>query len=141
MIIELHACFLLVAGTTSAILRTGLVELPRQVEDEGAAGGIVGGEVAIAEDDGLGLVGVEEVDAAQVGSQRAQAAERDVFLDAEVANDAGAGDAEVVVLSFVAHSMSALRRRAWGSSMVLRHEPLNQGRERVTTSPAAVGDL
>lgn len=99
MIIELHACFLLVAGTTSAILRTGLVELPRQVEDERSTGGIVGGEVATAEDDGLGLVGVEEVDAAQVGSQRAEAAERDVFLDAEVANDAGAGDAEVVVLS------------------------------------------
>ena len=30
----------------SAILRTGLVELPRQVEDEGAAGGIVDAEVA-----------------------------------------------------------------------------------------------
>jgi len=30
----------------------------------------------IAEDDGLGLAGVEEVDAAQVGSQRAQAAKR-----------------------------------------------------------------
>ena len=36
-------------------------------------------------------VGVEEVDAAQVGSQRAQAAERDVLLDAEAA---GASDGE-----------------------------------------------
>ena len=51
--------------------------LPRQVEDEGAAGGVAGGEVAIAENDGLGLVGVEEVGAAQVGSQRAHYAEYD----------------------------------------------------------------
>ena len=71
------------AGATSAVLRAGLVELPRQVKNEGATGGIAGDEVAIAEDDGIGLVGVEEVDAAQVGSQRAQAAERDVLLDAE----------------------------------------------------------
>ena len=69
MTVFLHACFLFVAGTGAAILRAGLVELPRQVEDESAAGGIAGGEVAIAEDDGLGFVGVEEVDAAQVGSQ------------------------------------------------------------------------
>ena len=55
----------------------------------------------MAEDGGIGLVAVEEVVAAQVSSQRAQAAERDVFLDAEVANDAGPGDAEVVVLSFL----------------------------------------
>jgi len=97
---HLHSRLLLVAGATSAIFRTGLVELPRQVEDEGAAGGIVGGEVAIAEDDGLGLVGVEEVDAAQVGSQRAQAVERNVLLDAEAAYDTRLGDAEVVVLTF-----------------------------------------
>ena len=44
----LHSCFLLVASTRAAILRAGLVELPRQVENEGAAGGGVGGEVAIA---------------------------------------------------------------------------------------------
>ena len=79
MIIELHACFLFLSCSLATVFRVGFVELPRQVEDEGAAGGIVGGEVAIAENDGLGLVGVEEVDAAQVGSQRAQAAERSVL--------------------------------------------------------------
>ena len=95
----LHSCFLLVASTRAAILRAGLVELPSEVEDESAAGGIVGGEVAIAEDDGLGLVGIEEVDAAQVGSQRAQTTKRDIFLYAEAAYDAGLRDAEVVVLT------------------------------------------
>ena len=99
MLCNLHSCLLLRASTRAAVLRAGLVELPRQVEDEGTAGGIAGGEVAIAEDDGLGLVGIEEVDAAQVGSQRAQTVERDVLLDAEVADDAGPCDAEVVVLA------------------------------------------
>ena len=65
----LHTCLLLVACTGAAILRAGLVELPRQVEQESAAGRIVDSEVAIAEEDGIGLVGVEEIDAAQVGSQ------------------------------------------------------------------------
>ena len=99
MTVFLHACFLFVAGTGAAVLRAGLVELPRQVEYESAAGGIAGGEVAIAEDDGLGLIGVKEVDATQVGSQSAQAAERDVFLNTEIADDTGLRDAEIVVLA------------------------------------------
>ena len=41
--------------------------------------------MARAEDDGLGLVGVEEIHAAQVGSLRSQAVKRDVLLDAETA--------------------------------------------------------
>ena len=65
----LHPGFLLAAGTRAAILRAGLVELPRQVEQESAAGRIVDSEVAIAEEDGIGLVAIEEIDAAQVGSQ------------------------------------------------------------------------
>ena len=87
------------AGTGTAILRAGLVELPRDIEDERSAGGIVGGEVAIAEDDGLGLVGIEEVDATQVSSQSAQATERDVFLNTEIADDTGLRDAEIVILA------------------------------------------
>ena len=66
---ESHSCFLLLSGSSSAVLRAGLVELPGEVEREGAAGGVVDGEVAIAVDDGIGLVGIEDVDAAQVGSQ------------------------------------------------------------------------
>ncbi len=65
----LHSCFLLVACTGAAILRASLVELPREVEHEGAAGRVVDGEFAIAKDDGIGLVGIEGVDAAQVGSE------------------------------------------------------------------------
>ena len=66
---DLHPRLLLFAGTRAAILRAGLVELPREVEHEGATGWIMDSQITIAKDDGIGLVGVEEVDAAQVGSQ------------------------------------------------------------------------
>ena len=36
-IYRLHSCLLLLAGTTSAILRASLVELPIEVDEEGAA--------------------------------------------------------------------------------------------------------
>ena len=68
-IYDLHPRLLLFAGTRAAILRAGLVELPREVEQEGATGWIMDSQIAITEDDGIGLVGVEDVDAAQVGSQ------------------------------------------------------------------------
>ena len=68
-IYDLHPRLLLFAGTRAAILRAGLVELPGKVECEGTTSRIVDGEVAIAVDDGIGLVGIEDVDAAQVGSQ------------------------------------------------------------------------
>ena len=56
-------------------------------------------QIAIAVDDGIGLVAVEDVDAAQVGSERAQTAEAEVFLKAKAADEAWLGDVEVVVLS------------------------------------------
>ncbi len=64
-----HSCLLLVAGTGSALFRAGLVEFPCEIEREGATGGIMDCQVTITENDGIGLVGVEDVDAAQVGSQ------------------------------------------------------------------------
>ena len=64
-----HSCLLLVTGTGAAIFRAGLVEFPCEIEREGATGGIMDCQVTITENDGIGLVGVEDVDAAQVGSQ------------------------------------------------------------------------
>ena len=66
---SLHPRLLLLAGTRAAVFRAGFVELPREVEGEGAAGWVVDCQIAIAVDDGIGLVGIEDVDAAQVGSQ------------------------------------------------------------------------
>ena len=60
--------FLLLAGATSAILRTGLVELPGEIDQERATGGVVNRQFADAVDDGVGLVGVEEVNAAHIKS-------------------------------------------------------------------------
>ena len=96
----LHTCLLLLAGTRAAILRVGFVELPRQVEREGTTGGVVHLEVAIAVDDGIGLVAVEEVVATQVYRERAKTAEAEILLHAEVAHDAGLGDVEVIVVAF-----------------------------------------
>ena len=56
-------------------------------------------QIAIAVDDSIGLVAVEDVDAAQVGSERAQTAEAEVFLKAKAANEAWLGDVEVVVFT------------------------------------------
>jgi len=95
----LHPGFLLAAGTRAAILRAGLVELPRQVEQESAAGRIVDSEVAIAEEDGIGLVAIEEIDAAQVDCQLPKVTQMEVLLQAKTANDTWLGDTEIVVLA------------------------------------------
>ena len=92
----LHSCFLLLAGTRATILRVCLVELPRQVEREGATSRVVDGNLADAIDDAAVLVGIEHIVAAQVGSQRAKAAQVEVALHAEVASEGGAVEAEVV---------------------------------------------
>ena len=57
------------------------------------------GEVTISEENGIGLVGVEEVDAAQVGSQRAETMQVEVLLNADVAYNAWLGDAEIIVFA------------------------------------------
>ena len=77
--ISSHSCLLLLSGAGAAVLRAGLVE----VEGDGAAGGVVGREFADAVDDGGGLVGVQDVVAAEVGGQRAEAAQVEVVLHAE----------------------------------------------------------
>ena len=64
----LHPRLLLLAGARAAILRVSLVELPREVKGEGATGWVMDCQIAIAVEDGIGLVGIEDVDAAQVGS-------------------------------------------------------------------------
>ncbi len=64
-----HSCLLLLSGSRAAILRVGLVELPGEVEHEGTTSRIVDGKFSIAVDDSIGLVGIEDVDAAQVGCQ------------------------------------------------------------------------
>ena len=76
-----------------------LVELPCEVEREGAAGGVVDGEVAIAEDDGICLVGIEDIDAAKVGSQRTETVQVEVFLDTKAGEETRLSDAEIVVLA------------------------------------------
>ena len=81
--ISSHSCLLLLSGAGAAVLRAGLVELPDEVEGDGAAGGVVGREFADAVDDGGGLVGVQDVVAAEVGGQRAEAAQVEVVLHAE----------------------------------------------------------
>ena len=91
-----HSCLLLLAGTTSTILRAGLVEFPRQVEREGTAGGIVDGDITDAIDDAAILVGVEHIVATQVGCQGAETAQVEITLHAEVGSETGASEAEVV---------------------------------------------
>ncbi len=54
----LHTSFLLIAGTGATILRAGLVELPHEVDEESATGGIADGQLADAVDGGVGLVGI-----------------------------------------------------------------------------------
>jgi len=94
--ISLHSCLLLLAGTRAAILRLGLVELPREVEGEGASGRVVGGNLADAIDDAAALVGIEHIVAAQVGCQGAEAAQVEVALHAVVVSEGDAVEAEVV---------------------------------------------
>ena len=80
---ELHTGLLLLAGTGATILRAGLVELPVEVDEERAAGRVVYCQLAETEDSGIGLVGVEDIDAAHIERQLSQAAEVEIALDAE----------------------------------------------------------
>ena len=95
----LHSCFLLGTGTAATILRTGLVELPRQVETEGGTGRIHGCELTDAIDNGIGLVRTEKVVAAQVGCQGSEDAETVVALQTQTGLKAGGDHAEVVVVA------------------------------------------
>ena len=82
-IFRLHSCFLLLAGTTSAILRASLVELPGEIDQERATGGVVNRQFADAIDSGIGFVGVEEVNTTHIEGQLSQTAEVEVALHAE----------------------------------------------------------
>ena len=97
---ELHAGLLLLSGTRTTIFRVGLVELPREVEREGASGRVIDGKLADAIDDAAVLVGIEYIVAAQVGCQGAEAAQVEVALHTEVASEDGADEAEVVYVAF-----------------------------------------
>ena len=46
-----------------------LVELPGKVKHKGATGRIVRSQLSITEDDGIGLVGMEDIAATQVESE------------------------------------------------------------------------
>ena len=98
--LQLHTCFLLLAGTRATILRVSLVELPCEIEGEGASGRVVGGNLADAIDDGTVLVGIEYIVATQVGCQGAEAAQVEVALHSEVASEDGAVEACVVYVAF-----------------------------------------
>ena len=97
----LHSCLLLLSGTTSAILRTGLVELPGEIDQEGSTGGVVNRQFANAVEDGIGLVGVEDVNATHIKGQLSETAEVEVALDAEFDIQAVGDDAVVVVVALV----------------------------------------
>ena len=56
-------------------------------------------EVAIAEEDGIGLVAIEEIDAAQVDCQLAEVTQMKIFLKLQAANDTWLGDTEIVVIT------------------------------------------
>ena len=91
--ISSHSCLLLLSGAGAAVLRAGLVELPDEVEGDGAAGGVVGREFADAVDDGGGLVGVQDVVAAHIEGQLSQTAQVEVALHAECEVKSLGGDA------------------------------------------------
>ena len=48
-----HSGFLLLSCTAALVLRAGFVELPGDIEQEGATGWVVGGQFAVAIDDGF----------------------------------------------------------------------------------------
>ena len=100
MKLSLHSCFLLLTGTRATILRAGLVELPHEVHREGAAGRVLDGQFAIAIDDGIGFVGIEDVIATQVERERTQPTQADVALYTEIGLELSLLDAEVVHMTF-----------------------------------------
>ena len=100
MKLSLHSCFLLLTGTRATILRAGLVELPREIHREGATGRVLDGQFAIAIDDGIGFVGIEEVITTQVERERTQPTQADVTLHTEIGLELSLLDAEVVHMTF-----------------------------------------
>ena len=77
----------------------GLVELPGKVEHKNAAGRIVCCQLSIAENDGIGLVGVEDIATTQVESECTHTLQVEITLQAYVGEKASVGHAEVVVVA------------------------------------------
>ena len=97
--ISLHSCFLLFSGSGATILRAGLIELPDEIDEECATGGVADGQLSDAVDGGIGLVGVEDVVATHIERQRAETTEVEVALHAEREVETLGVDAEVVVVA------------------------------------------
>ena len=67
---ELHSCLLFLTSAATTILRASLVELPSQVDHEGATGRITESQLAWTIHSTIGLIGVEDVVATQVESEQ-----------------------------------------------------------------------
>ena len=78
----------------------GLVELPGKVEHKGATGRIVRCQLSIAIDDGIGLVGVEDIAATEVEGECTHTLQVEVALQSDVGEETGLGHSEIVVVSF-----------------------------------------
>ena len=94
-----HPGFLFFTSPRAAIFRACLVELPCHIERESATGRVVHGEVTITEEDGIGLVGIEEINAAQIEGQRTETAQVEIFLQSKNRDDTRVGYTEVIVFS------------------------------------------
>ena len=81
---ELHTSLLLLTSTTTTILRACLVELPGEVYDKGATGRITESQLAWTIHGAISLIGVEDVVATQVESERTQTAQIDVALNTQI---------------------------------------------------------
>lgn len=95
----LHAGLLLLASTATTIFRAGLVELPDEVDEEGAAARIGCRQFTDAVDGGVSLVGVEDVNATHIKRQLSETAEVEVALYANREVETLGCDAEVVVVT------------------------------------------
>ena len=56
-------------------------------------------QFTIAKDDGIRLIGIEDVDATQISIQCAEMAQVEIFLHSDATDDARFFDAEVIVLT------------------------------------------
>ena len=77
----------------------GLVELPGDIEYKSATGRIVRSQLSIAIDDGIGLVGMEDIAATEVEGECTHTLQVEIALQAYVGEKASAGHAEVVVIA------------------------------------------
>ena len=77
----------------------GLVELPGKVKHKGAAGRVVRSQFSITEDDGISLVGVEDIAATEVEGECTHTLQVEITLQSYVGEKASAGHAEVVVVT------------------------------------------